>query len=80
MSMRLTPPYAAKNCERCNEAEAKPGERYCAPCKRAVKAEMKQAGYLQRVPGRRHQLVDALGPRTSGGGSWDNAVRTLEDQ
>lgn len=36
-------------CQRC-EANANRGERYCAACRKAVLAEMKESGYLGPNP------------------------------
>lgn len=34
-------------CERCGEAEAVPKEKYCKRCRKAVKREMIDDGYLR---------------------------------
>ena len=36
-------------CERCHLAEAVKGWRFCDECKKAVRDEMKDAGYLKPV-------------------------------
>lgn len=35
-----------KLCERCNVEKANSGERYCKACRKAVLAELQEAGYL----------------------------------
>ena len=37
-------------CERCGFSEAIAKQRYCKDCKKDVLHEMRQSGYLQRVP------------------------------
>lgn len=37
------------SCERCGR-ERKSGYRYCGPCAKAIKAEMRRSGYLQKLP------------------------------
>jgi hypothetical protein len=39
-------------CERCKDAEALPGEKYCHRCKAAFLDEMERVGYLQPIPRR----------------------------
>ena len=67
-----------ENCERCHGP--KPAtRRFCKGCEKAVRSEMKESGYLQQVPWSSPKAPDAAGPRACGGGSWDNAVRAIED-
>lgn len=35
-----------KLCERCRTSKATSGERYCRSCRKAVLAELQEAGYL----------------------------------
>ena len=37
-------------CQRCETANAVADEKFCRECRKAVMAEMKEAGYLDRVP------------------------------
>lgn len=38
-------------CEKCKQVDALPEEKYCKACKKALIAEMEEAGYLERRPG-----------------------------
>lgn len=40
----------ANPCQRCETANAVAGEKFCRECRKAVVAEMKETGYLKRVP------------------------------
>ena len=47
-------------CERCNESPTvSRTSRYCATCEKAVKQELKDAGYLTPTPGRSYRPPDA---------------------
>lgn len=46
-----------KKCETCDEP-AVSGERYCPACKKRIKAEMKDAGYLTRTSRRSYRTTD----------------------
>lgn len=37
-------------CQRCENANAVAGEKFCRECRKAVVAEMKEVGFLERVP------------------------------
>jgi len=68
-----------RTCERCGHEKAVERERYCTACKKAVKQEMQDSGYLTNVPIRHYRNANAAGPRHCDGGSWDNVIRILED-
>ena len=40
----------ANPCQRCMTANAVAGEKFCCECRKAVVAEMKEAGFLKHVP------------------------------
>jgi len=66
-------------CERCGEEpRIKADRRYCYKCEAWVKSQMVRDGYLTHVPDEAHKPRGS-GPRECGDGSWDNAVRAVED-
>ena len=68
-------------CDVCRKT-AKSGWRYCSgECRKAMLEAMREDGYLQAVPQRFVREFDPPGPRAcdEGSGSWDNAVRAVED-
>ena len=75
-----------KPCEidRCDQP-ARPGERFCKLCRRAVIADLKRAGYLRRTPSFRIRAQGKceLTHETKRGceSPWlANAVRALEER
>lgn len=38
------------SCEKCEKRPKRPGERFCGLCRNNLLAEMKNKGYLTRVP------------------------------
>jgi hypothetical protein len=70
-----------RTCQRCGDTPARPHERYCTECRRAVLAELKAAGYLTPTPRRKRSHPEnrdaaaQLEPSPSG----ENAVRAMED-
>jgi hypothetical protein len=71
-------------CERCDQEPRIQGERFCKKCRKAVLAELKEAGYLTRAPlypgawtkPPSQNQDDSAGENTS---PWqDNAIRALE--
>jgi len=74
-----------ENCERCGGWNENRKDRFCTKCKKALRDEMKEAGYLRESPRlgdvRGEAWRNAPGPRHCGAnsGSWDNVVRAIED-
>lgn len=49
----------SKPCERCNNALAKSGNKYCTECRKKKLREMREAGYLTpKVYGRSNRTRD----------------------
>lgn len=49
--MPRKPKDPPKDCKRCGDPSAVPGEKYCKHCKKQVLLEMKEAGYLTEPHG-----------------------------
>ena len=65
-------------CERCQQDERNPGERFCKECRKAVLAEIDKQ-LTPRVFGR-HRSADQMQERSHDPNPWsENAVRALED-
>jgi len=42
----MMPRTECSECQRCRQAPARRGEKYCRICRRAVLAELREAGFL----------------------------------
>lgn len=74
MSDKITP------CARCGH-ERQSGYRYCRVCIEALKAEMKQSGYLQKYPKETEVPEDEEDDEVDLDNSiYSNALRLLEDE
>lgn len=70
-----------RTCERCQSLfESKGGDKFCKDCRKAVLAELKDAGYLTLKPWATAVKADNRGQRDLEPSPWqENAVRSLED-
>lgn len=71
-------------CERCDALPRVKGERFCKACKKIVKQELTDAGYLQQYyRGSGGRGVGSSEDRRETKGhtspSWDNVVRAAEE-
>jgi len=71
-------------CEMCGEAPRSKDKRFCKDCCKAKLADLREAGYLERVPRKtqrrgkdREQAPD--GPQYDPSPWSENAIRALED-
>lgn len=75
-------PAIERVCGKCGKVFWSVANKYCSRgCESLVRQELKDAEYLQVVPKRSWPHPDKPGPRHcgEGSGSWDNAVRALEE-
>lgn len=55
------------------------GDRFCADCRKAVRSELKAAGFLQVLPYRRYRGGDQMAAIDREPNPWgENAVRSME--
>jgi ribosomal protein L37E len=74
-------PEIWRRCDRCGEEFHTREERYCKPCRKAIRAELRESGYLTPLPQRRiapstnnfNPHLDEENP------SFEDTVRRLED-
>lgn len=68
-----------KLCERCQAESVDARERYCVSCRKVVRKELRESGYLQSVPRRAYRSPEQAQAHGDGGPWGENAVRALED-
>lgn len=66
-------------CEKCGH-ERKSGYRYCGPCLKRLKAEMRRSGYLQKLPKKTETPEEEDDEIDLDNSLYSNALRLLEDE
>lgn len=75
------PRYLPTVCRGCMVKDSLPKEIYCQGCRTRVINELQSAGYFAPSTYWRARSPSGHGPRhcSEGSGSWDNAVKAIED-